>query len=371
MKCPKCHYLSFDPEPRCRNCGHTLSLDEDLAIHLEAGAESQPLVDLALRNADESWKPLATPPPAARRAPASPPPVRGPRERTTTPGPFDDLIDSAVVAPGYSGSGEPAGDVSLSPAGGAAPVGRAVEPGGRRQPAPATSELPLFVKGLAADADSESERATMASLDVPVIKFREDPLPPVPVRRPATESQARTRGEVPVAKLGPLDRDLLEGLQRIEQAEQRTAVAEARRLRQDNAAGAGRRIGAALIDLSLLASLGAGVVWLTLRIVGLSWVQLPVLPATPLAAFVLLIVLGYLFMFTAASGQTAGKMCVGIRVVDAAHPGVSPVSVRQALYREALTIPSVLLLGAGFLPGLIGDQRAVHDRLTQTRVVRA
>ena len=104
---------------------------------------------------------------------------------------------------------------------------------------------------------------------------------------------------------------------------------------------------------------------------GLSWVQLPVLPATPLAAFVLLIVLGYLFMFTAASGQTAGKMIAGIRVVDAAHPGMLPVSVRQALYREALTIPSVLLLGAGFIPGLMGDQRALHDRLTQTRVVRA
>ena len=33
MKCPKCHYLSFEPEARCRNCGYDLALaDADLAM---------------------------------------------------------------------------------------------------------------------------------------------------------------------------------------------------------------------------------------------------------------------------------------------------------------------------------------------------
>ena len=33
MRCPKCHYLSFEPEPRCKNCGYDLAVPEaDLAI---------------------------------------------------------------------------------------------------------------------------------------------------------------------------------------------------------------------------------------------------------------------------------------------------------------------------------------------------
>ena len=33
MKCPKCHYLSFEPEARCRHCGYDFSLsDSDLSM---------------------------------------------------------------------------------------------------------------------------------------------------------------------------------------------------------------------------------------------------------------------------------------------------------------------------------------------------
>jgi uncharacterized RDD family membrane protein YckC len=45
--------------------------------------------------------------------------------------------------------------------------------------------------------------------------------------------------------------------------------------------------------------------------------------------------------------------------------------MRQAAYRSVLALPSVLALGAGFLPALVGDERALHDRLAHTRVVRA
>ena len=27
MRCPKCHYLSFDPDPRCKNCGYDLDVE--------------------------------------------------------------------------------------------------------------------------------------------------------------------------------------------------------------------------------------------------------------------------------------------------------------------------------------------------------
>ena len=35
MKCPKCHYLSFEPEPRCRNCGYDLSLSPPADLDLQ------------------------------------------------------------------------------------------------------------------------------------------------------------------------------------------------------------------------------------------------------------------------------------------------------------------------------------------------
>jgi len=47
------------------------------------------------------------------------------------------------------------------------------------------------------------------------------------------------------------------------------------------------------------------------------------------------------------------------------------VTVQQAAYRSVLMVPSVLALGLGFLPALVGGRRAVHDRLAHTRVVRA
>ena len=49
MRCPKCHYLSFEPEPRCKNCGYDLDLPEsDLELHIEAA--DKPLADLSLRD---------------------------------------------------------------------------------------------------------------------------------------------------------------------------------------------------------------------------------------------------------------------------------------------------------------------------------
>jgi uncharacterized RDD family membrane protein YckC len=78
-------------------------------------------------------------------------------------------------------------------------------------------------------------------------------------------------------------------------------------------------------------------------------------------------------MFNAAGGQTIGKMAVGLRVVREVTPfdAGGPVSLGQAVLRAVLTLPSVLAAGAGFLPALVGDERAIHDRLAHTRVIRA
>lgn len=376
MKCPKCHYLSFDPEPRCRNCGYTLALDPDLAIHPDP-APAVPLGDLALRESDApvpTFRDEAPRSPTPRRtAPAAPvEPVR--RARTTTPGPFDASPDEpaeanaeAVTGPDLFESEPPMSDEPV------APVRPTSEGRPRRQAPPPTTELPLFVKGMGAEVapPAIAVPATDNDLDLPLTAPPAGGLPPLSVRR-SVDAPARARG-VEIPKLGPLDRDLLEGLQRIEHADQRRAAAEARRVQDEHRASAGRRLGAAAVDAALLGAIGAAIVSITLRWAGLEWSQIQLLPTAPLLAFVLLVVTGYLFMFTAAIGQTAGKMLMGIRVVDAGEPGIGEhrVSLRQALYRGALTVPSVLLLGAGFLPALTGDGRAIHDRLTHTRVVRA
>jgi uncharacterized RDD family membrane protein YckC len=384
VKCPKCHYLSFDPEPRCRNCGYTLALDPDLAINREPAA-AEPLADLTLRSAlDPQDPPPAAdseiPRPARRRTPPTPPPSEPViRQRTTAPGPFDDVADA------------PLRDLDESPENGSleddglslfeAEINRRVEasppppppaPPRERRPVapPPTSELPLFVKGMGGEVVEEP--AATESPDDYELKLPPPAAPPLSVRRNVESGPARAR-EVEPPKIGPLDRDLLDGLQRIEREEKRKAAAEARQARTVGSADAGRRLTAAVVDAVLLGGISAGIVTATLRWVGRDWSAWQSVPLVPLAAFALLIALGYLFMFTAASGQTAGKMLAGIRVVDAGADGAGEerVSVRQALYRSALMIPSVCLAGVGFLPGLVGERRALHDRLTQTRVVRA
>ena len=54
MKCPKCHYLSFEPEPRCRNCGYDLSLGQDDLDDVIVKPDETPLTDFELRSADDA-----------------------------------------------------------------------------------------------------------------------------------------------------------------------------------------------------------------------------------------------------------------------------------------------------------------------------
>jgi len=91
------------------------------------------------------------------------------------------------------------------------------------------------------------------------------------------------------------------------------------------------------------------------------------LPLIPMVAFFALIGVGYELMFTAASGQTIGKMVMGLRVVPVVpHGEVARVSVRQACVRALSMLP----LGAGLVAAFVGHGLAVHDRVAHTRVVR-
>ncbi len=134
-----------------------------------------------------------------------------------------------------------------------------------------------------------------------------------------------------------------------------------------------RRLVAGVIDLAILSAINAAVLYFTVRVLGLQIENVWVLPKIPLAAFLLLLNGGYFVLFTAAGGQTIGKMIAGIRVVM--HTGdarATRVAFGAAVVRAAAYFVSLLPAGLGFVPILISpDGRTVHDRLADTRVVRA
>ena len=129
-------------------------------------------------------------------------------------------------------------------------------------------------------------------------------------------------------------------------------------------AGLGARIGAGCCDLALLAGLDALVVWLTLRLAGLDLRSLGALPLPPLAAFLLLLDVGYLAGLTAAGGQTIGKMAWGLRVTDADG---GAVSLPRAMARTFWTPVSLTLAVAWIFFDREG--RALHDAISGTRVM--
>ena len=135
------------------------------------------------------------------------------------------------------------------------------------------------------------------------------------------------------------------------------------------AAGVARRFGAALIDIVLVTATDAVVLYLTLATAGLTLDQTSLIPRIPMAAFLMLMNGGYLVVFTAAGGQTIGKMVTGIRVI---RDDAQPVDLAGAVLRAAGCVLSVVTVGLGYLPALLtADRRALQDRVSGTRVVSA
>ncbi len=129
----------------------------------------------------------------------------------------------------------------------------------------------------------------------------------------------------------------------------------------------GFRVRAGAIDAILLLAIDAIVVWLTLRVAGLDAGEWRLIPMVPLAGFLFLLDTSYLVTFTAASGQTIGKMLAGGRVVygDRAH-----VPFGHAVLRSVALLVCAIPLGLGLLPLFMdAGRRGLHDRLAGTRVV--
>jgi uncharacterized RDD family membrane protein YckC len=281
MRCPKCHYISFDSGERCRNCGYDFSLTvaradrADLPI-TDADAPEGPLSDFALET--------------ARPMPRAP--------------------DTA-------------------------------------------SDLPLFSR-------AGVERPAMAPIAVPRAPLAVRRSNPVPAR-------ARIPDE-PTLDLGAPEPQVRRRREGLLSADEPDAAADATR------ASLLLRIAAAFIDVVLMTSIHAAVIYLTLRLCGLTPAELRILPPVPMAAFLLMLASGYIVCFTAAGGQTIGKMAARIRVVPIAErdPGNARVPLASALLRAAGCLVSILTAGLGYVPALFSqDRRALHDRLADTRVVRA
>jgi len=325
MRCTKCHYLSFEPEPRCKNCGHDLSID-DLY---------DPLANFVL---DQEPGPM---PNSARPATATATSYARWNDRSVaTMTPPAEAV-AAIAQPNVLQPHVPQPHVPIM-----------------------TSELPLFVRDMPDGLMDDDEDL------VPLVKVPARPRTPLAVRR-TTPDPAKLR-----AKYAPRhEPDLLDSVDDLSHTPLRpTAMHDepvlypaepaARSVFPVAPVEVGARFAAAAIDAALLGSIAAVVVVFTLQLAELPLAQVLELPAIPMLAFFALIALGYELLFTAAQGQTVGKMVMGLRVVS---DDQDRVSLKQAAVRALSLLP----LGAGLVAAMIGQRQAVHDRLAHTRVVRA
>lgn len=200
--------------------------------------------------------------------------------------------------------------------------------------------------------------------DAPLVTPPAVPRPPLAVRRSAPSTPRR-----------PLDESAAgsESVTRRRPVPPPAPPAPASPEQEASAAPPPLRLLAAGIDLAVVLAIDLAVIWLTLRVSELTFADASALPAVPLGAFLLLLNGGYAVLFTAAGGQTIGKMAAGIRVIPGdAEDLAARVPIGTAVTREAACVLSLVPVGLGFFLALVrADGRALHDTLADTRVVRA
>jgi len=236
------------------------------------------------------------------------------------------------------------------------------------EPVPPIEASPLPREAVAGKAELPLFRERLLDDDVPLVSLPASPRAPVSVRK----STVSRRASQPAASEEPaLDLDAAPPMTARRSMSDNEASSNAGAESSVRAASAGARLLGAAVDFLLIASIDLGVVYLTLRLCGLDFSQIRTLPLVPLVAFLAMLNGGYMAAFTAAGGQSIGKMAAGTRVVAVDESGAAfGVPLGQAIVRAAAYVVSVLPAGVGLLPALFGsDGRAFHDRLAQTRVV--
>lgn len=219
-----------------------------------------------------------------------------------------------------------------------------------------------------------------AGSDAPLVSLPATPRAPVSVRKSALSRAAsrppRTE-ELPLE----LEADDVEWPPEAQFSAEASATSMPERSAPDSAADTdtkpaapiGARLVGGLIDLGLMGTLDLSVLYFTLLVCDLTLAEVQRIPIAPFAAFLAVLNGGYMAAFTAAGGQSFGKMAAGTRVVSSdAHVWGDRVTLGQSALRAALFLMSALPAGLGFVPALLGpDHRALHDRLAHTRVVKA
>ena len=346
MKCPKCGYLGFETSDRCRNCGYDFSLSQhaspapELPLHQTGGAGA-PLADLDL---------------AGR---ATPRPSELPPELD-----LDRLIGAQTVVAKPRGRA-----VETPPAAVSARARLNTAPGEDAATTSAAAKdasgLPLFTPGQTTGAEAGPVAAPRRA-GTPLSVRRSTP--DVPRGRSARPARPAARREDPALALEPEPASVEPDAPPRERVVRHAGTVPAAAPAPPPASAIARLI-AAILDLALLGAVNTAVLYFTLAIAGLTVDEVRLLPVMPLAAFLLLLNGGYLVAFTAAGGQTIGKMAAGIRVMNDDY---QRVDFTGALLRAAGCVLSLLTAGAGFLPVFLSpERRALQDRLAGTRVVRA
>jgi resuscitation-promoting factor RpfA len=308
MKCPTCGYIGFETTDRCRNCGYEFAL----------ATPSPAAPDLAIKSSDPGG-PLRE----LDMRPADARPAASAVARSDNTTDLDRVLQNLDRVLGG--------------------------------PEPAAPDLPLF---------DDRDDGDLAPVVVPGVAPRR----PLSVRR-TTPDPAKFKARVPRPPADAAPRSLELPLPDRAEPDHPSvhSVATAAEAPGEGAPPL-RRFGAAALDLAIIGAIDVVVFSFTLRLCGLTTSELSILPALPLLAFFALINGGYFAMFTAAGGQTIGKMAFGLRVVGHAD---LPVSAGLSVLRALGCLASVISFGVGFVPAILNDGgRALEDRLADTRVIR-
>jgi uncharacterized RDD family membrane protein YckC len=316
MKCPKCGYLGFETTNRCRNCQYDFSLasftaESDLTLQSSTRPEGSGDFDLpSIKRQTDSLNPKAL-------------------DLDKLFGEVANQIESLAVSGQLVEPVEPVVPVESEPV-------ESVEP---------LESLPFDEAPLVPPPAARPPLAVRRST------------PEVPRNRLRTPRPVRTETlQLEADPLSPSD---------VERGSMSDAVASLL-----EAPSLFARVGAGVIDTSVLLVLDIAILYLTLRVAGLQNTveDVRVLPAIPFVGFLVLLAFGYVAAFTVAGGQTIGKMLLSLRVVG---DDGRPIDTAGGVLRAAGCMLVPLTLGLSYAPALVtADHRALHDRIAGTRVVR-
>jgi uncharacterized RDD family membrane protein YckC len=366
MRCPKCQYLGFDGQNRCRNCGYDFSLSQTLPPEA-ATSETESSVMAAGPEGEADL--LMRPEPTAReRARAA---IQKRQAASRAGDPFDlplfagDASNAEPAAPRVEPRPPMPPRVEGRPFVSSSPTPRPPLSVRRATSEPARARAGAAVAPTHIDAP-HAPPVEFSPADVAIDTAGQSPGTSTPFEvdelpisfAPATELATAEREPSPL-RAEPSAPDAPSALE-----DGRSAPDESSR-----AASIRARLIGGLIDAVILGAIDLVVIAFTLRLTGVAWGEIGRLPLVPLAAFLALLATGYLAMFTVLAGQTAGQMVTGIRVVET---NGRPVRFGHAVLRAAVQVATVPLLGLGFVPALISaDRRTLYDRLSETEVVRS